>query len=54
MQNENLDRNIRQDQSDAYHSSNDQTLGEKVKAALPGTKEHRAKKALENEAQPMV
>jgi len=54
VQNETLDRDIRQDQGDVSHSSNNQTFGEKVKAALPGTKEHRAKKAMEKEAQPVV
>jgi len=30
------------------------TTGEKIKAVIPGTKEHRAKKAMEKEGQPIV
>jgi len=30
------------------------TTGEKIKAAIPGTKEHRAKNAMEKEGTPVV
>jgi len=54
IQNENLDREIRQDQGDGYKPNDQMTMGEKLKAVIPGTKEHRAKKAMEKEVQPVV
>jgi len=53
-QNDNLDREIRQEQDNGFMSKDQMTTGEKIKAAIPGTKEHRAKKEMEKEGQPVV
>jgi len=53
-QNENLDREIRQEQDNGLKPKDHMTTGEKIKAVIPGTKEHRAKKEMEKEGQPIV
>jgi len=49
-----LDREIRQEQDNGFKPKDQMTTGEKIKAVIPGTKEHRAKKAMEKEGQPIV